>query len=317
MKEEKYVLVWMKLTGAALCLSGLSCFLELVFRSGSVWLLFGLLSGIFGLICLRKMYCIRKKQMDEKCRENEMRIAQIQLDCKQKMEEVRKKSQQEAETFRSGLAHSLRMPVAIIQGYVELLCGDMVEDPDVRREYMEKIVQRTQYMTDIMNRHFSPESGLDVGKLSCERLDLVELVCREAEDMQAAAAEKSIRIQVITAEDTLFVDADGYLLKRALYNLIENSIKYMGRAGTITIRMRKEEEMAMVSVRDDGFGLSPEETKHIFKKSCQGSNRLNTGGYGLYLVKETVEAHGGTISAQSRLGQGMKITFQIPLERKK
>ena len=91
----------------------------------------------------------------------------------------------------------------------------------------------------------------------------------------------------------------------------------MGRAGTITIRMRKEEEMAMVSVRDDGFGLSPEETKHIFKKSCQGSNRLSTGGYGLYLVKETVEAHGGTISAQSSLGQGMKITFQIPLERKK
>ena len=187
-------------------------------------------------------------------------------------------------------------------------------DEAVRREYLEKIVQRSQYITDMMSRQFSAETVLDSSRLSCTRMDLLQLVRRAAEDMQAAAAEQGVTIQVVSGGDQLPMVADAYLLNRVLFNLLENSLKYMGRAGVVTILVRQQGEQAVLQVRDDGMGLSAAETAHIFELRYQGSNRAGGSGHGLYLVRQTVEAHGGTVSAESDLGRGMRITLQFPLQ---
>lgn len=234
-----------------------------------------------------------------------------ELEYQEAMKNQAVSSRRELEAFRSTLSHSLRMPVAIIQGYAELLEGDVITDPEVRREYLGKIVQRSQYMTDVMSRQFSTD-GL-FNQLSYSEIDLMDLVRQAAADIRTAAAEQGVSVQVVSQEDHLMVQVDSYLMNRVLFNLLENAVKYMGRPGSVTIRVVRKGEQVDIQVRDDGMGLPEEETAHIFEANFQGSNHVRGQGYGLYLVKRTVEAHGGAISAQSGLGRGMGITLTLPL----
>lgn len=256
-----------------------------------------------------------QKMMKEEREAHETEVAALKKTQQEELNRARKAAVQEIERFQSSLSHSLRMPVAIIQGYAELLAGDMISNEDTRREYLEKIVQRSRDMSDVMSRHFSAEGIIDANKLSCEKLDLPELIRKAAADMQKAAAEKNIVVQVISAEDTIEVEADGYLINRVMFNLLENALKYMGRPGTVNIRVLRQEGMVSVVVQDDGLGLAPEEASRVFEARFQGSNRMNGSGYGLYFVKQAVEAHGGIVTAQSAPGRGMGIALTIPLKR--
>ena len=219
----------------------------------------------------------------------------------------------EMDAFRSSLSHSLRMPVAIIQGYADLLSSGVVTESSVRDEYLRKISDRSQYMTETITRQFSSVETLDSSKLHYSQFDLLTLVRQAAADMQTAAADHGITIQVISSEGQLPISADAYLLNRVFFNVLENALKYMGRPGTVTIRAVPEGENISVRIQDDGMGLPAEETAHIFESNYQGSNHIGGQGYGLYLVKRAVECHGGTISAQSAPGRGMGITMILPV----
>lgn len=227
--------------------------------------------------------------------------------------QVREQNQKAMAAFRSTLSHSLRMPVAIIQGYADLLTSGVISDQQTAKEYLEKISQRCQFMTETMSRQFSAADTIDASKLAYTDLDLVALVRQAASDMQSAAQEQGVRIQVVSAEDALPMRGDAYLLNRVLFNLLENALKYMGRPGAITIRIRRQENEVSLLVQDDGMGLSPDETTRIFEASYQGSNHTGGQGYGLYLVRQAIAAHGGTVSAQSAPGRGMGITMTLPL----
>lgn len=240
------------------------------------------------------------------------KIEDIETTRQEELKAQAEAGRRELESFRSTLSHSLRMPVAIIQGYAELLEGDVITDPEVRREYLGKIVQRSQYMMDVMSRQFS-SSGL-VSRLTYSEIDLMDLVRQAAEDIRTAAEEQGVSVQVVSGEEHIAAKIDPYLINRALFNLLENAIKYMGRPGTVTIRVRQEGGQASIRVQDDGLGLPEEETAHIFEANFQGSNHLRGQGYGLFLVKQTIEAHGGAVSAQSSCGRGMGITITLPLQ---
>ena len=221
--------------------------------------------------------------------------------------------QKEMAEFRSSLAHGLRMPLSIIRGYAEMLADGMVTDEALQKEYLQKMIQRSQYMAEVLNRQFSQEDTVVQGKLQLSRIDLLEFVEHTAADMQAAAAEKCISLQVVSKERELLVEVDTYLLSQALFNLVENTLKYMGRPGTCTMLVLRRENEAVLKIQDDGMGMPREETARIFELHYQGSNSKNGQGRGLYLVKKIVEAHGGTISATSAVGQGMSMTITLPI----
>lgn len=242
-------------------------------------------------------------------------IEQIREQTLEKVCDAEEKMQQEMERFRSTLSHSLRMPISIIQGYADLLADGMVEDPEVQKEYLGKISARAQYMSDVIRRQRVGGEGLNRTKLVFDSVDLLELVGQVVRDMKTAAEEVDVRLQVLSSERELVVTADSYLLNRVFYNLLENSMKYMGRPGRITIRLARQEGTVVVQVQDDGLGMESGEVEHIFEKNYQGSNRVSGQGFGLFLVKESVEAHGGSVSAKSAPGQGMGITLRIPSKR--
>lgn len=316
MDQKDRKIAW--ITGFALAAGCLCCALWLL-GSHFIWemplVLAGLAlsaaSAVLALLCWRVYRQARMELEQEWAAERES----LEDFYEQELQKAHKEGLTAMETFRSDLSHSLRMPIAITQGYAELLACGVVTDSDVAREYLEKIIQRTHYMTEIMSRQFSAVETADDRTLVRSEVDLLELVRQAASDMQAAAMEQDVTIQVVTSEEGLVVLADAYLLNRALFNLLENALKYMGRPGTVTIRILRREGEVSITVRDDGLGLPAQEVDHIFDANYQGSNHKRGQGYGLYLVKRTMEAHGGTVSAQSSPGKGMGITLLLPVPR--
>ena len=275
-----------------------------------LWAGLGLLAlGLgLGLWGMRSREAALKRKLEAQRREQEARKREYDRE----LADARARAGREIETFRSAMSHSLRMPIAIIQGYAELLAGDVATDPEVRRDYLEKIVKRTQDMTAVLGRN-AAHGKLKRSNLSFAQIDLLGLVRQTAEDMRTAAGEREVRIQVISTEEKLFAQVDEYLISRVLFNLIENALKYMGRPGTASIRVQRKGENAVLSLQDDGFGLAEEEVEHIFELNYQGSNRTGGQGYGLYMVKQVVQAHGGSVSARSKLGKGLGIYMVLPL----
>ena len=230
----------------------------------------------------------------------------------QALEQAERAHREEMESFRGDLSHALRMPISIIQGYAELLADGVVEDEATRKEYLQKILQRTQDMGDALTRQLSEARTEGEIVPSPVRVDLLELARQAAADLETTALRQGIHIQVVSAEDAVWLEADPQLLTRVFFNLMENALKYMGRAGFITIRVGRDGDRVRVLVQDDGLGLDPGETRRIFERSFQGSNRAGGHGYGLYITRKIILAHGGDISASSAPGRGMGIAFTLP-----
>lgn len=309
MKREKRVVVICVLTVIGAAVTFLAWILELVRGGVDVLVACGGAAAFVSLAASAGLMLSRRRE-----------LSVMEGARKKNEEEIRRSretARQELEQFHSTLAHSLRMPISIIQGYADLLANGMVDDPDIQKEYLRKISERTQYMSDVIHRQRMSREGIRRDKLILEPVDMLALVGQVVRDMQTAADEAQLRLQVLSSADELVITADAFLLNRVFYNLLENSMKYMGRPGVVTIRITRQTEMVVVQVQDDGVGMDSKEVEHIFEKNYQGSNRANGQGYGLFLVKESVEAHGGSISARSAPGQGMGITFTLPCEGQK
>lgn len=142
-------------------------------------------------------------------------------------------AREEMDAFRSRLAHTLRMPVAIIQGYADLLTSGVVTENSVREEYLKKISDRSQYITEAISRQFAPGQSLDSSHLNYSDLDLLTLVHQAAADMQTAAADQGVTIQVVSSQEHIPLRADGYLIDRVLFNLLENLQMSSSKLGKI------------------------------------------------------------------------------------
>ncbi|MEG1684284.1 MAG: HAMP domain-containing sensor histidine kinase, partial [Oscillospiraceae bacterium] len=218
----------------------------------------------------------------------------------------------EMENFRRVLAHQLRMPLSIVQGYVEILAKDMTENEAQRQDYLKKIWERTRGIGEIISKQFSVCRSAEEIPAVFHRIDLIQLLTRAGEDMQTVARTRDVKIQILSTQDSFWMDADEEQLEKVVFNILENAIKYMGRAGLVTIYTDLEENRVTITLKDDGMGLAAEETRHIFESDYQGSNRVGGNGVGLYLAKRAAEAHGGTITAESEPGKGMAIRMVLP-----
>ena len=248
-------------------------------------------------------------QLEEALARQEAEHRQALADAQQ---EAEARYQQEINQFRSNLSHTVRAPLSIIQGYAELLNGPLIQDETVRGEYLEKLVQRTKYIASLLSQQMSQARAEDAVALSRSHVDLLEMIRQTADDFQNSASLRGISIQVLSSQSSVELYADPGQLAKVFFNLVENSVKYMGRDGIITVRLTQLEDMVEITVQDDGLGLDEAETAHIFEHNFQGSNRQGGHGHGLSMTRQIIEAHGGTISAESHPGQGMRINISLP-----
>ncbi len=155
-----------------------------------------------------------------------------------------------------------------------------------------------------------PESMMPKEEL--DTINIVDVAKGVADELQTDAFKAGLRVQVSAGEEQILVRADEELLRVLFRNIVDNSIKYMNRQGILVITLSTIGDDLFVVLKDNGDGLDPEETNHIFELNYQGSNRISGNGLGLAQAKAVVEYYGGNIYAKSTQGGGMGIYIQLP-----
>jgi len=145
-----------------------------------------------------------------------------------------------------------------------------------------------------------------------ETVNIIAVANQAKNSLLEEAKAANLHITVSSATDTLLVTADQGRLMTLFRNIIDNSIKYMKRAGSLVITISTIGDDIFIVLKDTGEGLPNEETKYIFELNYQGSNRISGNGLGLAQARAIVEYYGGTIYAKSTVGNGMGIYIQIP-----
>lgn len=147
-------------------------------------------------------------------------------------------------------------------------------------------------------------------------MDIISAARDAMESLTPFAEAQKIKLHLSATNDKLMIMAEPESIRILFRNIIDNSIKYMGRAGHMIITISLLGDDIFVILKDTGKGLSEDETTHVFELNFQGSNRVSGNGLGLTQTKMIVEAFGGTIYAKSSPENGMAIYIQLPVSGK-
>lgn len=145
-----------------------------------------------------------------------------------------------------------------------------------------------------------------------ETINILQIAQDTINELSTFAREAEIKILLSAPEQDLLVKANKGRLRILFRNIIDNSIKYMQRSGTLIITISNIGDDIFIVLKDNGNGLSERETRHIFELNYQGSNRISGNGLGLTQAKAIVDYYGGSIYAKSMVGRGMGIYIQLP-----
>ena len=145
-----------------------------------------------------------------------------------------------------------------------------------------------------------------------QTVNIISIANQAKDSLMDNAMKANLRIMVSSPSDSILVSADPNRLMTLFRNIIDNSIKYMRRAGSLVITISTIGDDIFIVLKDTGEGLPDNETKYIFELNYQGSNRISGNGLGLAQARAIVEYYGGTIYAKSTVGNGMGIYIQIP-----
>lgn len=218
--------------------------------------------------------------------------------------------------FVSTVSHDLRSPLTLIRGYATML--QMVgELNDQQSGYARKIITSVENMSRLVN------NLLDLGRieagitLQLENVNIQDVLDKVVSGLQLQAAQKLIQLDLeIPDQADLVIEADQALLQQALYNLVENAIKYTEADGTVNVNLHSHEDRIIFEVRDSGIGIAPADQPRIFEKFFRAGRRglqQDKGtGLGLTIVKSIAERHGGRVWLESQLGKGSVFFLEIP-----
>lgn len=216
--------------------------------------------------------------------------------------------------FVSDASHELRTPIAVIQGYANLLDRWGKDDPDAMQESITAIRAEADSMKALVEQLlFLARGDNDSMRVEPEVLDLTALAGQVGKE--AAMIDGSHPYAAVQGAP-VYVNADLGLMKQALRILTDNAAKYTPAGGRITLRVERLGDQARASVTDEGQGISPEALPHIFERfyRTDESRARQTGGAGLGLAiaRWIAQRHGGWFEAVSRLGVGTRITLVLP-----
>ncbi|MBU6402726.1 MAG: HAMP domain-containing histidine kinase, partial [Verrucomicrobia bacterium] len=211
------------------------------------------------------------------------------------------------------VAHDLRTPMARLRGTAELALQN-TDNPDSLREALADSMEESERVLTML-KTLMDISEAETGTMRLEpvTLNLADLVRDVVELYRIVAEEKKITLQTSVPE-TLRVRADRNRLQQALANLIDNAVKYTPDGGRVEIAAAAHDHQIVLTVRDNGRGISAEDLPRIWDRLYRGDKSRNEKGLGLglSLVKAVVQAHHGSVEVSSKMGQGSFFTVRLP-----
>ncbi len=217
--------------------------------------------------------------------------------------------------FFTNISHELRTPLTLIADPVNYIIHD--DNLNSQQRSMLQIVQRnvlvlTQLVSEILDFRKVQNGKME---LRLSDFNLTESMKQWIMLFSASAQKKHIAISM-DAPDTIMLRADQDKIERICYNLLSNALKYTSEGGEITLTAKEENGRVMISVADNGCGISSDELPYIFDRFYQAKNAGRGTGIGLAIVKAFTELHHGEVSATSIEGKGSTFTIHIPVRQK-
>ena len=217
--------------------------------------------------------------------------------------------------FFTNISHELRTPLTLIADPVNYIIHD--DNLNSQQRSMLQIVQRnvlvlTQLVSEILDFRKVQNGKME---LRLSDFNLAESMKQWIKLFSASAQKKHITISM-DAPDTIMLRADQDKIERICYNLLSNALKYTSEGGEITLTAKEENGRVMISVADNGCGISSDELPYIFDRFYQAKNAGRGTGIGLAIVKAFTELHHGEVSATSIEGKGSTFTIHIPVRQK-
>jgi heavy metal sensor kinase len=223
----------------------------------------------------------------------------------------------EMRQFSAALAHELRTPLAALRGEIELTLRAPGASPEQQQAFasqMEEIDRLTRLIDHILTLARAEAGQI---RLTSLPVDLGDLVASLVSQLEPIAEARSIAIACERA-DAVVVQGDPGWLQRLLLNLLDNALKFTTDHGRVAVRVTRDGETARVEVQDSGAGLSPADASRVFERFFRAdparSSRTQGAGLGLSLVQWIAAQHHGTVTVQSRLGEGSTFTVTLPLK---
>lgn len=216
------------------------------------------------------------------------------------------------------LSHELNTPLAAIKGYLTAMLMDEVDwSPEKQREFLRLMLDEVESM-QTMIAEILDSARVDLGQMEMELQPLrLPLLAREVSDEMRRHAGRH-RFVLDFPRDFPLVDADPRRIKQVLRNLLDNAVKYSPDGGLIVVRGVARPYDVVVSISDQGVGISSEDLIPLFDKYFRArpprAGHVPGMGLGLPVSRAIVEAHGGRIWAESALGEGTTLHFSLPRE---
>lgn len=239
--------------------------------------------------------------------------------------EQAKMREREADEARRDLvaavSHDLRTPLASARALIEAVADGVVDDPETRARYLASArgeLAKLGWLVDDLFELARIDAG--VLRLEMEKTSLRDLVSDTLSSFGPEAERRGIKLVGEISAEVDPVLANPSKLQRVLYNLMSNALRHTPADGTVFLRAQPEEDVVRVEVADTGAGITPEDLPRVFERSFRGERSRSmpeTGGddsgagLGLAIARRLVEAHGGTISVESRLGEGSRFSFTL------
>jgi len=258
-------------------------------------------------------YILPKKSIDEVREDVEAWAEQRSMEI-----ESLKKNETFRKEFLQNLSHEFKTPVFAIQGYVDTLLQGAMENPETNRRFLEKTAKNTERLVMLL-KDLDEISKLERGELKLykEYFVIQDLVREVFESLFWKAEQQNISFSFKKGcEQPLTVFADKEKIRQVLNNLVDNSIKYGKRGGTVVASMyNTDDKNILVEISDDGMGISEKNLNRVFERffrTAEGRGRDVSGsGLGLSICKHIVEAHGHNIHVRSKENVGTTIGFTL------
>ena len=244
------------------------------------------------------------------------------LKSEQEARDAAEKANQLKDEFLATLSHELRNPLNVILGYSELLLRMPEIEGSTRLIKMGEALRRNAQSQSQLINDLLDLSRLQRGKISLnlETVSLAAIIDSAVETVRTDAAAKDIEIRLQTGDQLLLVEGDRLRLQQIAWNVLNNAVKFTPAGGGIEIGLRSDGDEAVLLITDTGQGIDASFLPHVFEmfRQADGSNRRRHGGLGigLALVRQLVQLHGGTISAESDgSNKGSRFIIRLPLLR--
>lgn len=225
-----------------------------------------------------------------------------------KAEEIRR-------DFSANVSHELKTPLTTIKGFGELFENGLLTNVDDIKKYGGMIERESERLLFLINDIIRLSEIEEKTEKILSPINLYERAKYSIDLLNQKASTKDITINLV-GNDTIINGHEGYI-NELFINLIDNSIKYNNDGGSITVKISKNIDSAIISVADTGIGISPQDCERIFERFYRvdksHSRKIGGTGLGLSIVKHIVAYHNGEISINSELGKGTTISIKLPI----